>query len=138
MGSPNATIPLHRPCESRKGKFPTFKLVIRLTLKPCPFSVRSTLGIHSSRLWNLVGPLMSPSSESLPHAMPSFLLHSRSSSHADRTHLSGFLQLSDAHGHCAPDCTGLQRWEFSIAPTSVPGNFFRILFTHGVDSSFDS
>ena len=58
MGSPNATTPLHRPCESRKGK--TFKLVIRLTaLKPCPFSVRLTLGIHSSRLWNLVGLLMS-------------------------------------------------------------------------------
>lgn len=137
MGSSNATIPLHRPCESRKGKSPTFKLVIRLALKPCPFSVRS-IGIHSSRLWNLVDPLMSPSSESLPHVMPSFLLHSRTSSHAARTHLSGFLQLSDARGPSPPDCTGLQRWEFLIAPTSVPGNFFRILFTHGVDSSFDS
>jgi hypothetical protein len=51
------------------GKSPTFKLVIRLALKPCPFPVRLTLGIHFSRL--LVDPLMSPSSESLPHVMPS-------------------------------------------------------------------
>ena len=72
MGSSNVTIPLHRPRSpqnqrgSGKGKFPTFKLVIRLALRPCPFS-----GIHSSHLWNLVDPLMSPSSESLPHVMPS-------------------------------------------------------------------
>src|SRR5579863_3718445 len=95
--SPNATIPLHRFCDqqnqrgSRKGKSPT--LVIRLAIKPCPFSVRSIRGIHSSHFpWVL---LVDPLIPCLPRAYLMSYYHSRSSSHAARSHLSGFLQLSE-------------------------------------------
>jgi len=142
LSSPNATNPLQRfgnprnPRGPMKGKAPA--LVVRLTIRPFLCPVCPTLGTHSSRFrLMLVGPSICLSFESSPHAVFSYD-HSGSSTHATRARLAGFLQLSVTLSPDPPDRTGLQRWVFSISPTSVPGSLFPILFTHGANSGFNT